>query len=158
MRSIALVLLLLGAVGCAYRPVAAPQLDEAVAIRIASQAGMLPSSQLHLQAALARSLRDRLGWRIHPSGRAALSLKIGREHLEVTRTGVLGTPESWNLSLTGSWTLTTSQHRAISGPIDGSTAIDDRPGEDQALAAAADTIARSITDAIEHAAESWTAP
>lgn len=145
--------LVAGAAGCRYRLAGPPQVAHPVAIEIDVNAGRLVHGQASLQAALARELRTRLGWTVAPGGPAVLALRLGEEDIDVAARGDLGIPERWSIALVGTWTLMVPGREPATGAFRGTGWAADGDGERAALETAADTAARGIAAALEHALE-----
>lgn len=102
----AVFLLILALCGC-YRVGAPPDVAESVRVVVVEDDARLVRGQASLQAAVAESLSQRLGWQVDPAGSARLELTMVREDIAETASDRRNIPARWSITLHGTARLRT---------------------------------------------------
>ena len=148
--------------GCGYRLQNPPALDEGLAISISSSDTRLVRSQAYLQDEVARSIRQRFGWDIHPQGGAQLKLEILREDIGSAARARRGPTTRWSIEIRVHATLIRDDAVVLSSREQGRRAFTgtgyatSRDNEPEGLQTAAENLAAQLSDWLEHSASRWT--
>ncbi|TVR08806.1 MAG: hypothetical protein EA401_13540 [Planctomycetota bacterium] len=147
--------------GCGYRLQNPPPLDEGLAIHISSSDTRLVRSQAYVQDEVARSLRQRFGWDIHPQGGAQLQLEILREDIASAARARRGPTTRWSIEIRVHAQLIRDDEIVLSSRKQGRRSFTgtgyatSRDNEPEALREAAENLAAQLSDWLEHSASRW---
>ncbi len=142
------------ATGCSYRLAKPPQLGESVRVVVTANNARLVRSQAYLQAAVARALQNRLGWRVDPLGSARLELVILEEDIGTTGTDSRDLPARWKIVVHGHAALH-SRRAPLVGPFTGNGFASGLSEEPEAIQRAANNAAAQIAGWLEAAGKDW---
>jgi hypothetical protein len=107
MRLAALVLLLAGCAGCAWRLAAPAGLDEVLAVRVVADRGRLPLAGAEVQQAVAEAVPRRTGWILRGDGSARLDLTIDRDEFAAPADDARGVAVRWSYRIDATALLVT---------------------------------------------------
>jgi hypothetical protein len=156
---VAAVMALLALGGC-YRLQSPPDLDETVRIEVVGDQARLVRSQAYLVDAIDRSLVERLGWRVSPTGTARLQIAIQEERIRANADDDRGVTNSWQIRVRGTALLVArggSLTTTFSG-VGNATSLAGIQGEPEALRAAATQAAEDLTGWLDVHASTLIAP
>ncbi|HYE08320.1 MAG TPA: hypothetical protein VEL07_22590 [Planctomycetota bacterium] len=140
--------------GCRYGVAAPPRLGEDVRVVVIANDARLVRAQAALQAAVARALEERLGWRVSPTGTARLELAMAEERIDATGTDRGDVPARWSISLHGH-ALLRSRHGTELGDFVGTGYASGLADETEAIDNAAREAAIQLTSWLETAGRRW---
>ena len=140
--------------GCRYGIAAPPRLGEDVRVVVLANDARLVRAQAALQAAVARALEDRLGWRVQPTGTARLELMMAEERISATGTDRRDIPARWSISLHGH-ALLRSRHGTELGEFVGTGYASGLADEAEAIDNAAREAAAQLASWLETAGQRW---